>query len=645
MNGPTHRSVTKLAIDLLYQEGAFDFRIQNKTLKDAKDEIATANSDTDNMKDLEFVDVDGDRDDPHVSSWKDIDDVARYKTSGSGGIGEILESVFDYNMELTSFNHFIDIRKGTGIYDDYDGYSCKYGSACINEHEKKVGQYVDSFIAYWFNDEYIHVPGEKWYRNCSPSVWRYIFPKGSGSYVSKKNQILERFPIAESKGKKNKGFPWSVTTPVDNLGRFWYESFLLSGKWTDLGPTLHAVQDASIPHHAAGCCGNYHADYEKKLQNFEERLNEKSQSARLEQFKKEVCSLYRDWNRFSGKDVSGLVYGLDKGKTPEGSWRIDYLITWMAFQAYEQYETTYEGFKKNSFDESKAWILLKYATAMTMLVLSKAKKEYQECIPSREQKINTLTVYMETSDKKNAKTKNNLAVYIYNHFCGGEIRLELPNSLKRTVNGVDVFSCTYDVSQYNVNADTFRIGISKDGNDDWLPSKINITYKIATGETRQYNYGDAWDIWFNDELSRQEVSKRPHIGKDDTQVGKIALTCTTTNRTFANTTSRIYLLLQQTEEDTPRKLPFKKTSIRRNSTIQEEFNVQPHGMRLRDLKIAVHNSGVDSWNPKSFSLKVYDLKGEEIVNKEIKLPNNTWLGAFIRKNKYWIYDNAEENQR
>ena len=51
------------------------------------------------------------------------------------------------------FNHFIDIKKERGRFDDFDGYSYELGSARHDQHEKEKGEYIDWWVTWWFNDE------------------------------------------------------------------------------------------------------------------------------------------------------------------------------------------------------------------------------------------------------------------------------------------------------------------------------------------------------------------------------------------------------------------------------------------------------------------------------------------------------------
>jgi hypothetical protein len=260
---------------------------------------------TDQYSDLEFVDVEGTgifsdaRDDPHKDEWDADDDDPHYEFQG---------------RKFTAFNHFIDIKKGHGTFDDYDGYSYKRGSASRNEYQKMSelievtdipsgvafmftesgDMKVDAAINFWFNDEYAHAPGHKWYRRgrCSPALERYSFPEDKGKYNSVDAECKARFPMAEATGHRNRGIPWSVFMPVDNMARYWYSVFLESNNPNHLGQVMHAIQDASVPHHAAGCNGNWHANYELVLEEL--RIPNWLRDA---SFTNDVKALFGKWNR------------------------------------------------------------------------------------------------------------------------------------------------------------------------------------------------------------------------------------------------------------------------------------------------------------------------------------------------------------
>ncbi|NIQ78122.1 MAG: hypothetical protein GTN93_08520, partial [Anaerolineae bacterium] len=224
----------------------------------------------DDYHDLEFVDVEGGfgsggRDNPHEDEWDAIDDEAHYTEEGSN---------------LSAFNHFIDIKKGSGAFDDYDGYAYEKGSASRDQNQKaseetsgwfatlmaKITRFkVDEGLMWWFNDEYVHAPGQKWYRGCSPSVERYSFPQDKGRYSTVQDECVARFPLANSTGSSGRGIPYSVFMPIDNTARYWWGRFEDIHDPATLGPVVHAIQDACVPHHAAGCNGNWHARYEREL--------------------------------------------------------------------------------------------------------------------------------------------------------------------------------------------------------------------------------------------------------------------------------------------------------------------------------------------------------------------------------------------
>ena len=137
------------------------------------------------------------------------------------------------------------------------------------------------------------------------------------------------------------------------------------------------MQDASIPHHASGYLGNFHEKYEKLL---EEKADAYVASIT---FKTNVLDLYNRWIKISGS-VPSLTYPNDYGKVPGLNWRVDYLITWVAFRAYREFSVTYTGFKNfSSLNNASYKKLLEYACAMSMLLIAKAKKEYVSHAPAK----------------------------------------------------------------------------------------------------------------------------------------------------------------------------------------------------------------------------------------------------------------------
>lgn len=138
--------------------------------------IVAESAKVDEYRDLELVDVEGlssdARDDPHKDdAWYVAEDIPRYA----------------HTLPLlgtkchTAFNHFIDIKKGPGQFDDYDGYSYCKGSASRGEYKLDLGPRPDEAIIWYPNDEYVRAPGQSWYRGCSPSVERYSFPAGTST--------------------------------------------------------------------------------------------------------------------------------------------------------------------------------------------------------------------------------------------------------------------------------------------------------------------------------------------------------------------------------------------------------------------------------------------------------------------------------
>jgi hypothetical protein len=371
VSADSHKKLTLYSLNLVQKIN------QGSIFFNAKTDIANAAPEPDDYKDLEFVDVEssalsGGRDDPHVKTAMDNDDVPRYETQG---------------FVFAAFNHYIDIRKGPGLFDDYDGYSYKKGSASKNEYQDatdakkdwKVAflsffsghKKVDDGIAYWLNDEYVHAPGMQWYRGCSPSIERYSFPNDKKIFSTIEAEAASRFPLADSTGKTDKGIPYSVFMPLDNMARYWYTIFLYAnpGKMhlpALIAPVLHAIQDAIVPHHAAGCNGNWHNRWENDFNaNLYGWLREN-------EFEKDVRALYEHWRQNKIPAPTPLKPG-DWKQAPSPNWTINQLVTWVALNAYREYEHNYNQFKNGyKADPDCGKRMARIATAMALLIYEKA---------------------------------------------------------------------------------------------------------------------------------------------------------------------------------------------------------------------------------------------------------------------------------
>lgn len=376
MLGRTHELVSRAVFDTVKDiKGDFSFYAK-------KGEVAYASKQTDYLEDLEWVDVEcvsgvgTGRDDPHRDEWAVMpwdEDEARYKPWG---------------QNVTGFNHFIDIRKGAGTFDDYDGYSYHRGSACRDENQtiadwlvhdclevdSALGALlhvaldglsgslkVDEGLNYFFNDEYVHAPGQKWYRGCSPAVERYSYCADKGTYTSVEEEARARFPLAEVFGGPNRGIPYSTFMPVDNLARYWYIQFGATNDPGALGRVMHAIQDASIPHHAAGCNGNWHSRYEVYVADNAPNWTDPS-ATRVQQ----LLSQW-DWDDPSPPSPTAPP---DLGKRPAKNWPIDQLVTWVAVNAFTAYRDVYNGFRGGfKINADSAADLYQIATAMCAHVL------------------------------------------------------------------------------------------------------------------------------------------------------------------------------------------------------------------------------------------------------------------------------------
>lgn len=357
MNKKGHRKTTRAVIDMFQQ------RYGTTVLVVLKEFLAGMCAFTDDLQDVEFVDVETGRDNPHESSWSDDDDIATFKYG---------------SRTFTAFNHFIDIRRGPGKFDDYDGYNYSDGSGHVGESQSALeiasgckeefvaaitGYKVDEGIMFWFNDEYVHAPGHKWYDNCSPSLERYSYWKERGIYRSLKDEMKARFPLADSTGKKGKGVPYSTFMPVDNLARYHYENYIGKGPFSAIAFALHGIMDCSIPQHAAGCMGNWHTAYENFI---DAKIEEYTNGSGKAKFQKDVFALVDLWNQDDPRPPLSLAPA-DRDRTPARNWRTDMLATWLALHAYHAYERYY--FQTYRINYASVRELCLYAVAMSLLVL------------------------------------------------------------------------------------------------------------------------------------------------------------------------------------------------------------------------------------------------------------------------------------
>jgi hypothetical protein len=383
------------------------------------DVVAYETGNCDHQNDVELVDVDGplsssSRDNPHRSEWLADDDEPHYEAQDSN---------------FTAFSHFIDIRKGQGLYDDFDGYSYGRGSASVAQHEKAgslhevvtagsatiddagdadawkglfgellkgaSNMWTDEALAWYLNDEYVHAPGQEWYRpgQCSRALERYthfaLYGPGDANdhragrtrFQTNEAECAARFPLGHPlPGKVGLdvavGYPASVFAPVDNLALANWRDFEATGDHAPLGRVLHAIQDASVPHHAAGTCGNFHRKYEAGIQaHIIAWQNDPA-------FRNAVKSYLNMWDRSDSNAPYRIGVG-DERLVPAEDWEMDQLVTWVALHAYDAYANVYRGFAGGfAFDEASARNLVVLATAMSAHVLRRAAR-VQGLMPRR----------------------------------------------------------------------------------------------------------------------------------------------------------------------------------------------------------------------------------------------------------------------
>lgn len=323
----------------------------------------------DNYNDVELVKVKSKLDNPHIDEDMVSNDIPAFNYGSSN---------------FTSFNHFIDIKKGQGIFDDYDGYSFERGSAREGGYQKAMdaatsfmekvfawvtGYSVDKGITWWFRDNYVHVLGEEWYRGCSPAMEHYSYPDDLGSYATVEAELAARFPKSSPGGGEGEGIPYSVFMPLDNLAKYWYYNFLSTKDPVSMGPVLHAIADACIPHHSAGYSGNWHSKYEGDI---EDRI---ALWLSKEGYVEEVKELSDSWF-WLDPDPPSALRGNEWSRKPAVNWDIDMLVTWLALNSFKASWEVYGEFKEGYIlNEESAQELTKLATAMSLLVIRKAVAE------------------------------------------------------------------------------------------------------------------------------------------------------------------------------------------------------------------------------------------------------------------------------
>mgnify|MGYP001283882097 CR=1 FL=1 len=277
---------------------------------------------------------------------------------------EIYPEMFDRCLALTGQD---------SVIREYDGYSYQFVKEGGQQYQTSSGMFgkaLDEGINWYYSDSYVHAPGKEWYDGSSPSLDRYSFPT---KYPDKIAEFKDRFPMAKNVASEGCGVPYSVFMPVDNMARYWYERFLATGDPLDLGPLMHAVCDAGIPHHAAGYVGNWHQYYEPAMKEIVAGV------ARSESDRARIRELVESWDRIDDNPPGNLAPD-DYRMKPATNWSIQNLTTWMALHACKQYIELYEPYYRNSragiIIPEKARELVILGTAMNVIVLKKALTEY-----------------------------------------------------------------------------------------------------------------------------------------------------------------------------------------------------------------------------------------------------------------------------
>lgn len=363
MKGKGHRDCTTMALDLLEELDGHQVSFAEHRKKIIAHAIAV-----DTQHDVEMVRVKGigplGRDNPHQKEWYVPE---HYHDRAGYTIDKKEKYPFLY---WTTLNHYIDLRKGPGEFDDYDGYSYYRGSGQDDQHQTLIGKSetwgVDHVTAVYLNDRYIHAPHHPHYQDCSPALERYSFPEDKGNYATALDEIKDRFPLAKAYPAPDTGFPFSVFFPIDNIVRYWYGQYIETRDPETVGWLVHPMQDCTIPHHAVATIGNWHSRYEKDLNaNLDEWVPDDT-------FREQAAAHFKAWSGHDDDPPESISMG-DVDATPCMNWRVDMLGTWLAFNAFREYEDTYDYFREGyELDKDSQRKLTEMAVGMSMLVMVKA---------------------------------------------------------------------------------------------------------------------------------------------------------------------------------------------------------------------------------------------------------------------------------
>lgn len=371
MKDASHEAFTRWVFDFLAQEYPYEPYFKNYARANVRSAIGTDY--TAQSPGIEIVFVWGDKDNPHgPDEWGAIDDDPLTQAFGS---------------DFATINHYIDIGKGPGIFDDYDGYSYNRGSAKNNDYQT-LGDFLHhdkpdkfwgasgvlgwlleklekldldtplekaKYKAFSYGNLYVHAPGTEWYKGCSPAIEKYSMYRDKGIYGSIEDEARARF----------RSFSDSVFMPIDNIARYWYDEFTRDRERNQaaLGTIMHVIQDCSVPHHASGYGGSWHNRYEAKLND---------NSSTLLADTGPVKELLNKWNWVDPHPPTSLGIN-DWTKTPAKNWRIDMLATWVALNAHKECKDTYGNFRNGfNFNIDSAINLSNLARAMCAFVAIKA---------------------------------------------------------------------------------------------------------------------------------------------------------------------------------------------------------------------------------------------------------------------------------
>jgi len=329
------------------------------------------------------------------------------------------------------------------------------------------------------------------------------------------------------------------------------------------------------------------------------------------------------------------------------------LITWCALHAYHYYKNVYQAAyekklqaipvhlqlniamepKDFNHPHDERMKLIYIAHAMSMLVLVKAKAEFEASQPPEDRKIAEINVAYRTAQVKDADTKDRIAFYLYYDLFGGSIELPCDALFSAKKEKGETRKHNFNVRNFNLDAEKLRVGVGLLGQDKWMPDLFDISYWTVEGKRYIYTWQNVWNTWF-DHYFWYPIQKSP---PPRTQVCNIDLEYKTSTKIHADTGAGLELVVQAGEKTF--EMDFPAVALEKNSTHFARFDVRDRWIFLEDLHMAINNKSEDGWHPKTIRVIIWDMFGKApLIDVTRNWPNHTWFERSLKsKPKRWIW--------